>query len=175
MIIVNKPLPEMNIDKNVYKPFIRSEWFRKNYMWFAYGLMILLFLAALLLGRLNAGSLLFRILLYIAVYAVHESLHILSVCGKGNIYLSHSGLYLWLTPDFVLSKRRFWIFTTLPFLVLTGLTGLVSCFVSAPFAMVLKYIAWVNAITAGSDIINSLLIAVKPGNSFFYRGYYKQL
>lgn len=35
------------------------------------------------------------------------------------------------------------------------------------------YVMWINAMIAGSDIINSALIAIKPNNSLFYRGYYK--
>ena len=36
----------------------------------------------------------------------------------------------------------------------------------------LRYILCVNAIIAGSDIINSILIAVKPSNAKFCGGYY---
>lgn len=36
----------------------------------------------------------------------------------------------------------------------------------------LRYILCVNAIIAGSDIINSILIAVKPSNVKFCGGYY---
>ncbi len=174
MIIVNKQIPELDIDRNVYKPFIKNEWFRRNYMWFAYGLMILIFEAAFFLGRFGVGSLLTKILLYVAVYLVHESLHILTVCKKGDIYLSHSGMYLWLTPNFVLSKKRYLLFMTLPLLLLTGVTGTLSFFVSGEASLYLKLIAWLNAIAAGSDIINTVLILIKPRNAFFYRGFYRR-
>lgn len=38
--------------------------------------------------------------------------------------------------------------------------------------MLLVYVAWVNSIIAGSDIINSVLIAIKPNNVLIYRGFY---
>ena len=31
-----------------------------------------------------------------------------------------------------------------------------------------------NAIAAGSDIINTVLILIKPRNAFFYRGFYRR-
>lgn len=34
------------------------------------------------------------------------------------------------------------------------------------------FVAWLNAIIAGSDILNSVLILIKPGKAKFYRGYY---
>ena len=173
MLYIGKELPQMDIDENEYKPFIRHEWFCKNYMWFAYGLMFLLFITALSLGRLRAGHFIIRLIVFAITYVVHELLHIVTVFRKGDIYLNHSGIYLWLTPDFTLSKREFWIFMTLPFLVLTCLVGLCSCLVPGHITMYLKYIAWINSIIAGSDIINSILIMMMPRNSYFYRGYYK--
>lgn len=37
----------------------------------------------------------------------------------------------------------------------------------------LLYVLWVNAIIAGADIINLVLIAIKPTKAVFYRGHYK--
>ncbi len=105
-------------------------------MWFAYGLMILIFLAAWLPGRFRVGSTITKVLIFAGVYVVHESLHLL---------------------------------------VLTGIAGIVSCFVPGEPAVYLKYIAWINAFIEGSDIINMVLILFKPGNTFFYRVYYKQM
>lgn len=76
MLYIGKELPQMDIDENEYKPFIRHEWFRRNYMWFAYGLMILLFITALSLGRLRAGHFMIRLVLFAITYLVHELLHI---------------------------------------------------------------------------------------------------
>jgi hypothetical protein len=38
----------------------------------------------------------------------------------------------------------------------------------------LIYICWVNLIIASADIINSILILMKPNNTLFYRGYYRR-
>ena len=48
-----------------------------------------------------------------------------------------------------------------------------SVFLSGIIREIAVYIAWVNSIIAASDIINSVLIAIKPKDSLFYRGYYK--
>ena len=42
MIYWVKTPPQADIDYNEYRPFIRNDWFRKHYMFFAYGLMALL-------------------------------------------------------------------------------------------------------------------------------------
>lgn len=173
MIFFNKNIPELHTDVSEYRPFIKNEWFRNHYMWFAYSLMIVLYLSGVVLGRFQVGNLLTRLLMWVVVYLIHESLHIITVYNKGDIYVSHSGIYLWLTPDVVLSKKRFWLFMTLPLIVLSLMTGAVSIFVADTIGDYLRFIAWVNAIIAGSDIINSILIVLKPGGSIFYRGHYK--
>lgn len=71
-----------------------------------------------------------------------------------------------------MSKKRFWLFMTLPLLVLTLIPIFVLPFISGVTFEVLMYILWINAIIAGSDIINSILIAMKPANVKFCRGYY---
>lgn len=173
MLFWNKTIPQLNIDQREYKPLIKNDWFRKHYMWFAYGLMILIYLTAFFTGGFRAGNIIIRILVFLAVYPVHELLHIVTVCRKGDIYLSHSGIYFWLTPDIELSKGRFWIFITLPLIILTGFTGAGAVFASGALREYLAYIAWINAFIAGSDIINSFLILIKPSGSSFYRGYYR--
>ena len=113
MIHWNKELPKINIDHDVYKPFIKNEWFRKNYMYFTYGLMIFLFVIASIVGGFRAGNLWIRILIFPFVYVIHESLHVLTVCRRGELYLNYfGGIYLWMTPDFELSKGRFWVYMT---------------------------------------------------------------
>ena len=72
MLYIGKELPQMDIDENEYKPFIRHEWFRRNYMWFAYGLMLLLFITALSLGRLRAGHFIIRLILFV-ITIINES------------------------------------------------------------------------------------------------------
>ena len=42
MIYWVKTPPPADIDYNEYKPFIRNDWFRNHYMYFAYGLMAVL-------------------------------------------------------------------------------------------------------------------------------------
>ena len=176
MIHWNKELPKINIDHDVYKPFIKNEWFRKNYMYFTYGLMIFLFVIASIVGGFRAGNLWIRILIFPFVYVIHESLHVLTVCRRGELYLNYfGGIYLWMTPDFELSKGRFWVYMTLPLLVLTGLTGIAGLFSSGEIREYFYYIAWLNSIIAGSDIINSVLILFKPARSIFYRGYYRPM
>ena len=174
MIYWGKSLPKFSIDVNEYRPFIKNDWFRKNYMFFAYGLMIILFITSWCIGIYRKLPLYVELVIFLVVYIVHESLHIITVCTKGDLYLTHSGLYFWLTPDAVLPKGRFWIFITLPLLVLTGVTGITGFFVSGPLSDYLFYIAWINSIIAGSDIINSFLIAIKPSGTVYYRGYYKK-
>ena len=116
-----------------------------------------------------------RVIVFLVVYPIHELLHISVVFKKGDIYLNHSGIYFWLTPNVELTKGRFWLFMTLPLIVLTGVTGIVSVFTDGTVGEYLCYIAWINAIIAGSDIINSVLIAIKPSRTAFYRGYYRRL
>ena len=69
-------------------------------------------------------------------------------------------------------KKRFWLFMTLPLLVLTIIPMSFLPLTSGFTYDVLMYILWINAIIAGSDIINSVLIAMKPANAKFCRGYY---
>jgi len=174
MIYWNRPLPELQIDWKEYKPFIKNEWFRSHYMWFTYGLMGLIFAVGVFGGVLKAGSPVLELLIILPLYVTHELLHILVVFRKGDLYLNYfGGIYLWLTPDVALGKGRFWLFITLPFLVLTPGAGIAGMLIGGRCGDFLWYLAWVNAIIAGSDILNSVLIAVKPKGSLFYRGYYK--
>ena len=170
-----KPLPELQIDYNEYKPFIKNDWFRSHYMWFAYGLMILLGVLAWFTGGFRAGNLWIKILIYCVVYPLHELCHISVALPKGDVYMTHSGLYFWLTPNFPMRKWHFWVYMTLPFIVFTVLPVIGSIFAPEPLRAYLIYIAWINAITAGSDIINSVLIMIKPVDSRFYRGYYRRV
>ena len=48
-----------------------------------------------------------------------------------------------------------------------------AVFTTGTLSEYLRYIAWINAITAGSDIINSFLILIKPARSSFIRGFYR--
>jgi len=172
MLYFFKPLPPSDIDFSNYRPFIKNEWFRKHFMKFVYALQVVLILISVSLGVWNFSSLLIRIVVFIMVYVSHELLHILVICKIGDISLTHSGIFLWLNSSAVMSKKGFWLFMTLPLLVLTIIPMMLLPMVDGIIFDILKYILWVNAIIAGSDIINSVLIAIKPSNAKFCRGYY---
>lgn len=168
-----KALPGAEIDFSVYRPFIRNGWFRKHFMMFVYALMVLLCVLCLMTGGERGIGVLPRLLVTVAVFLVHELLHILVVYSIGEIYMMHSGIFFWLHSDAEMSKGRFWLFMTLPFLGLTVMPAVLLFFVSGPAVPWLKWTAWINAIIASSDIINSVLILLKPRGSFFWRGYYR--
>ena len=79
----------------------------------------------------------------------------------------------WITSGAVLSKLRFFIFMSLPLVGLTVVPAILCVFLSGDLRNIAVYVAWVNSIIAGADIINSALIAIKPNNSMFCRGFYK--
>ena len=91
----------------------------------------------------------------------------------GDISLTYSGRFLWLNSSAVMSKKRFWLFMTLPLIGLTVVPMILVPMADGMVLDILRYILWVNVIIAGSDIINSVLIAIKPSNTRFYRGYYR--
>lgn len=62
---------------------------------------------------------------------------------------------------------------TLPFIGLTVFPAILCIFLSGELKDFAVYIAWVNSMIAGADIINSVLIMIKPGNALCYRGYYR--
>lgn len=167
-----KPLPKVEIEKE-YKPFIKNDWFRSHFMLFVYALQITLIVLSIYFKVWNFSKLYMKLLVFVLVYLTHELLHIVVVIRIGNISLTHSGVFFWLNSDAKMSKIRFWLFMTLPLLVLTILPCILMNFVDGKLFMYLRYIAWINAIIAGADIINSVLILLKPRKSIFYRGYYK--
>ena len=172
MMYFFKPLPPSDMDFSNYRPFIKNEWFRKHFMMFVYVLQATLILISVALGVWNFSNIFVRVLVFVIVYLCHELLHILVVYRIGDISLTHSGIFLWLNSSAIMSKKRFWLFMTLPLLVLTIIPMSFLPFARGFSFDVLKYIAWINAIIAGSDIINSILIAIKPSNAKFCRGYY---
>ena len=172
MIYFFKPLPPSEIDFSNYRPFIKSEWFRKHFMKFVYTLQIALILISIVLGVWVFSNWFIKIAIFCMVFISHELLHILVVYKIGDISLTHSGIFFWLNSNAVMSKKRFWLFMTLPLLVLTIIPMFLLPLADGFAFKVLMYILWVNAIIAGSDIINSILIAIKPSNAKFCRGYY---
>lgn len=171
MIYFFKPFPSSVMDFFNWKPFIKNVWFRKHFMKFVYGLQVLLVLISMRLGVWNFANWVIRIIIFIMVYIIHELLHICVVYKIGDISLTRSGIFFWINSNAIMGKKRFWLFMTLPMIVLTiipSALSLTSSLASEP----LKYISWMNAIISGSDIINSILIAIKPSNAKFCRGYY---
>lgn len=173
MIYWVKTQPQADIDHSEYKPFIRNDWFRNHYMFFAYGLMALLTVLFFATGAVKAIHSLLRLPVFVLVFLVHESLHMLVVYRIGDIYLSHSGLFFWMQPHARMSKGRFFLFMTLPLFTLTVVPAVLLLPDTGALRPYLLYIAWSNAIIASSDIINAVLIPLKPNDSVFYRGYYK--
>ena len=173
MIYWVKTPPQADIDYNEYRPFIRNDWFRKHYMFFAYGLMALLAVLFFVTGGMKGVPSLLRIPVFVLVFLVHELLHILVIYRIGDIYLSHSGLFFWMNTNAKMSKGRFWLYRSLPLLMLTVVPAALLLLNTGTCRPWLLYIAWSNAIIASSDIINSPLILLKPNDSVFCRGYYK--
>ena len=73
MIYWVKTQPQADIDHSEYKPFIRNDWFRNHYMFFAYGLMALLTVLFFATGAVKAIRSLLRLYLENAGYAVEEA------------------------------------------------------------------------------------------------------
>ena len=157
MIYFFNSLPSSDIDFSNWTPFIKNEWFNKHFMNFVYGLQVLLVLASTMLGVWDFANWVIKSIVFILVFIVHELLHILVVYKIGDISLTHSGIFFWLNSNAIMSKKRFWLFMTLPLLVLTIIPIFVLPFISGIAFEMLMYILCINAIIAGSDIINSIL------------------
>ena len=174
MIIWFRHLPHINMDLLEWTPFIKNSWFRKHYMKFVYLLQFIIFLMSCFfdvgVSSINTFTL---ILMFILVFIIHESLHILVINNKGDISFTFSGAFFWLHTNEVLSKMRFWLFMSLPLIALSFVPAIVSLYVSGYIKSILVCISWINLLLSFSDIINSLLIAIKPKNSVFCRGYYR--
>ena len=83
-----RTVPQPEIDHSKYRPFIRNDWFRKHYMVFAYGLMALLTVLLFVTGGMRGVYYPVRLPIFVLVFLMHESLHILVVYQLGDIYLS---------------------------------------------------------------------------------------
>lgn len=191
MLYFMKPLPESKLDTSDWKHFIKNQWFRKHFMYFVYCLQAVLLVLSMLLGVWLALDDIMKVGLFISTFVIHELLHLVVIYRIGDISITHSGIFFWIASGAVLSKLRFFVFMSLPFIGLTVVPAIAALFlcayesaghipqaglpdVSGGLKDILVYVAWINAIIAGSDIINSVLIAIKPKKSLFYRGYYKE-
>ncbi|MEI2316446.1 DUF3267 domain-containing protein [Bacillus paramobilis] len=162
------------MDLSEWTPFIQNNWHRKHYMKFVYVLQIIIFLIPYYFGAsFTHINIFYLIIIGIFVFIVHECLHIIVINKMGDISLTCSGIFFWLNTNAILSKTRFWIFMSLPIIVLSVVPAIISSFVSGNIKSILLFVCWINAIISASDIYNSLLIAIKPKNSIFCRGYYK--
>ena len=173
MLYFMKPLPENEIDTADWKPFIKNNWFRNNFMYFVYCLQLMLIILSIIFNVWHSSNIFIKIGLFICVFIIHEILHLIVVFKTGDISITHSGIFFWITPGAILSKSRFLVFMSLPFIGLTVIPAILCIPLSGELKDITVYAVWVNSIIAGADIINSVLIAIKPNNSLFYRGYYK--
>lgn len=172
MLYFMKSLPDGKIDTTDWKPFIKNQWFRNHFMFFVYCLQTMLIICSIIFGAWHFSNVIIKVGLMICIYVIHELLHIIVINKVGDISITHSDRFLWITSGAVLSKSRFFVFMSLPFICLTIVPAILCAFLGE-LQKIAVYVAWINSIIAGSDIINSVLIAIKPANSLFYRGYYK--
>lgn len=122
------------------------------------------------LSQLNLISL---ILLAASTFIVHEWIHIVIVHKKGDMSLTFRGVFFWLHSNAILSKPRFFLFMSSPFIMLTVIPVTLSFFMSGELQVTLLFVCWINTFYSASDLFNSVLILLKPRNSRFYRGFYK--
>lgn len=172
MILWFQNLPQFSLDLSEWKPFIQNNWFRRHYMKFVYLLQFTFFLAPWFGVRFTLITKLPLILIIFFVFIIHEILHILVINNKGDISLTFRGIFFWLNTNAILSKKRFWVFMSLPFIVLSVIPAITSFFVSGNIKSLILFISWINLIISSSDIVNSYLILIKPNKSIFCRGYY---
>lgn len=173
IILWFRPLPQVTMDLSDWTPFIKNNWYRQHYMKFVYLLQLLILLIPKFFEtsftHINIFAL---ILISIFVFIIHELIHIVTINKKDDISLTFSGFF-WLNTNAVLSKVRFWLFMTLPFIALSVIPNILAFYVPSNIKPILLFISWFNTVISGSDIINSFLIAIKPKNSVFCRGYYR--
>ena len=80
--------------------------------------------------------------------------YVIVIKKKGDISLTCSGIF-WLNTNAILSKIRFWIFMSLPFIVLSVVPAVISFYISGNIKSIILFICWINAIISASDIYNS--------------------
>ncbi|ART77155.1 hypothetical protein B4U37_14345 [Sutcliffiella horikoshii] len=172
MMLWFRPLPKVSLDPTVWAPFIQNNWYREHYMKFVYLLqVVLLFIPTIFSTQFSHIHTFALILTGFLVFILHECLHILVINNKGDISITFSGIFFWINTNAILSKPRFWVFMSLPFIVLSIVPFVLSFYVSGDLKLNLLFISWFNTLISASDIINSFLIALKPKNALFCRGY----
>ncbi len=174
MILWFRHLPQLRMDLSEWTPFIQKNWLRKYYMKFVYLLQVIIFLIPYFFGGWFPNiTTITLFLIGIFVFIIHETLHIIVINKKGDISLTFSGIFFWLHTNAILSKPRFWVFMSLPFIALSVVPVIVSFFLSEDIKSIFLFVSWINSLISASDIINSFFIAIKPKNSVFCKGYYR--
>ncbi len=172
MILWFRHLSQESLDSSEWTPFIQNIWYQEHYMKFVYLLqLVLVFIPSIFSIRFLNIHIFGLILIGILVFILHECLHILVIKQKGDISLTFSGIFFWINTNAILSKARFWVFMSLPFVVLSVVPAILSFYVSGDLKVILLFISWFNTLISASDMINSVLIALKPKNTLFFRGY----
>ena len=174
MILWFRHLPQIDKDLSGWTPFIQNNWYRKHYMKFVYLLQIFILLIPFFFDKqFNHINIFPLIIIGFLVFIIHESIHIIIINKKGDISLTFSGIFFWLHTNAVLSKARFWLFMSTPFIFLSVVPAILSFYVSDTIKSILLFVCWINALISASDIISSYLIALKPKKTVFFRGYYQ--
>ncbi|WP_264988790.1 DUF3267 domain-containing protein [Lysinibacillus piscis] len=156
-----------------WTPFIQNHWYRQHYMKFVYLLQfIILLIPSFFETSFMHIHIFWLIIMGIIVFIIHEYIHIITINKKGDISLTFRGFF-WLNTNAVLSKTRFWLFMSLPFILLSIIPVILSLYVPSNIKSILLFVSWINTLISASDIINSCLIALKPRNAVFCRGYYR--
>ena len=154
IIIWFRHLPQISMDLSEWTPFIQNNWHRKHYMKFVYVLQIIIFLIPYYFGAdFTHINIFYLIIIGICVFIIHEFTR---YCykEKGDISLTCSGIF-WLNTNAILSKIRFWIFMSLPIIVLSVVPAVISFYISGNIKSIILFICWINAIISASDIYNS--------------------
>jgi len=111
-----KPLPEGKIDTTDWKPFIKNQWFRNNFMYFVYCLQAVFLISSIIFGVWHFSNTFIKVGLFICTYVIHELLHMIVIYKAGDISITHSGIFLWITSGAVPGKLQFFVFMSLPFI-----------------------------------------------------------
>ena len=106
MLYFMKPLPESKIDTTEWKPFIKNQWFRKNFMYFVYCLQAMLFIFSIIFGVWRFSNAFIEVGLFVCIFIIHELLHLIIIYKVGDISITHSGIFFWITSGAVLNALR---------------------------------------------------------------------
>ncbi|MFS0780242.1 DUF3267 domain-containing protein [Bacillus sp. 1P06AnD] len=162
------------MDWSEWTPFIQNNGYRTHYMKCVYLFQTLLFLIPFFFETsFSHIHIYLLVIIGILVFIIHECIHIVAVNKKGDSSFTFSGLFFWLHTNAILSKIRFWVFMSAPFLLLSVMPAILSFYVSSNITSILLFISWINAVISSSDIINSMLIMIKPRKSVFCSVYYR--